>query len=401
MSVETLDEPAVTKIPDKDIQASLRAAEQARANPAPNPAPAPAPTPDPTKADPAPESAKQDDSGFNSMRDKLEAGLKEVKAQSEPKPQPAPTEPQPAKEEHKSDWRKLKEKAAEAEKRALEYEAKLKETDAALKERLAEVETLRKLDPKEFEATKAEKQKLQEQLEVVALEKSERFTGHFDKIFKESITNAKEAAGTEHAEAIEHLLQLPPSKQRKDAIAQIMEGIANELDKSQLALAVRDMDKARAERQEALANSKQNYAKLQEVEKSERERQSAENLRRTDMVITEVLNKAKEFTAFSQIEGDEAHNNSIKSREEKIAKYFRNQLSDSERVLIPVLAEEALHLRTKVVPLLAEENKRLIAALASLKNANPSLEGEGKPVPTNGEQGFISAFQQHWPGKQA
>lgn len=347
---------------------------------------------------------------FEGIVSRFEQGMKEVREAGKTEPKvddkkgetkiDPKTDPQPRTDDGKwtspkaADWKKLKGERDEAQTKATTMEAELKA-------KLAEIESLKKepkVDPKELETLKGERDALLGQIETVALERSERFQNHYKKIFDDSIKMAKESVEPETAELVEHLLQLPPSKHRKEQLETIMGAMTSEVDKLNLSQAVRDMDRARIERDDVLKNSKTNLAKLREKEAQERTEAELKNRSLAEQAINEVLRVADTFDAFKPIEGDEEHNKEIPKRKQFIKDFFERKLAKEDYALIPVLAKRAEHLE-KVNAKLVEELKKAQAALAGNANANPDLTGGGKPTADGKQKGFMEVFMDNLPMK--
>lgn len=120
------------------------------------------------------------------------------------------------------EWNDLK---TNFQSRIKEIETKASNLTKDLELARAENESLKKqqFDPKEFETIKSEREKLKSQLETVALERSEPFQKYFDAKFSSATAKAKSSVPTEIQEHVENLLQLRPSKTRKDQLNAVME----------------------------------------------------------------------------------------------------------------------------------------------------------------------------------
>ncbi len=389
MATETIsDEPVVTQIdPNKVVHAPTQTTLAVAATP--------------TKGDP-------DKPIFNSMAEKLTALLKAtpeapVTEKSKEPPTEAVKPDATGKVDDKDeagwsskkaqDWKQLKTRMAE-------IETKAKNMGELLKTKETEIEQLKKVpvaDPKELELLKSERDSLSTKLESVALERSEKFQAHYQGLFDTAIAAAKEAVGpdTNDQERVEHLMQLKPSKHRKEALSEIVAQLPTELDKLNLANAFQEMDRARSERDKQLVNAKDNLQKLQLVEASERTRmadlQKGERRDRVEKVLT----LAGNLDAFSRIDGDDGHNNLIAARTERARKALMGELPENELMLMPLLAEEAVHLRENVMPRLIAKLKEMETAITQLSGAQPGGAAHGEPASTtqpDDGSGFIKNF---------
>lgn len=361
-------------------------------------------------------------STFNSMRDKLDALMKEVTNKAVAPDKTTQPQPEPVKEEKKldakpeekpaevvpetftsakaADWKKLKEARAEAEKKASEFEKRLLEKEKAL----LEVENKFKSQDrtpefqKQIDQIKSERDKLEAQLESVALERSERFQSTFTKAIDSAVASAKEAVGDANASLVAELMDLPPSKWRKEQLNKIRENLEG-LDQGQFDIAIRENDKARAERADALKNAKENYAKLKGIEAETQNRAAELRKAQTQSTINRVLDMARAYDSFKPIDNDPEHNLTVRQNEERIGKFFNLELPADEMAVMPVVAAEGRRLMEKVVPSLQAKIKELEATVEAMKNSNPKPSGGAPGNPNTQPKTFAEAFQQHWPGQ--
>lgn len=332
----------------------------------------------------------QNKSIFNQMSEKLSKAMQEVtapkveaKAEATPEAKAevaatdAKTEPETFTSAKAADWKKLKADREEWQKKAADLEQKhtatVKELEAIRAKAIA-------TDPnpelqKQLDELRTEKEKYLQQLETVALERSERFSSAFQKVFDASLARAKEAAGT-NAEKVEHLIQLQPSKWRKERIQEVAETLSD-MDRAALSMAITEYDRARADRDEALKNARENLKKVQalDAEKSQREQQL--NAARVEAAIKSVMEKARSREAFQIKEGQDAHNASVKANEMEVDRFLRGQMSADAIAEIPLDAIEGRRLRSVVVP---ELQKRLAEAEAALKEYQTAKPGTTGPV---------------------
>lgn len=311
-----------------------------------------------------------------------------------------------AKPEHKEDAVYTSKKAKEWNDLKTNFQSRIKEIETKasnltkdLELARAENESLKKqqFDPKEFETIKSEREKLKSQLETVALERSEPFQKYFDAKFSSATAKAKSSVPTEIQEHVENLLQLRPSKTRKDQLNAVMEQLDNEADKLQLIVAFGAMDEARAERDEALKNSAENLKKAAvaaAAKKAELEQQ-AKTLRERDIEVA--LGATKGYRAFSEIEGDAEHNNAIANRTAWVRKALSGELDEAAYKTMPIKATEADYLREKVVPGLEAKVKELEAAIIQLNGSDPNAQPHGEPERPKAKT-YVEAVLEKWPG---
>lgn len=367
----------------------------------------------PTDAEPA----KEPSEGAKGMADAFTKAMKP--APVEPKPEepttatatpdtkpaatPAPDEPKFTGKKA-ADWKAVKERAEAAERKA-EEEAKAKS------ELAAQLEALKKqpgIDPKEHETIKADREALLAKMEVIALEKHPLFIEKFDKPIENAIAAAKQAIGDDaKGAAIAELLEMPANKARKEQLSAILAEMDNDLDKANLAIAVRDLDSARAERKAQLAKAGENVKKLAALEHEKLVNQEVTRKKtaeqQTAAATEAALKYAESLAAFQKIEGQDAHNKKIGERQERVKKMFAGQLSQEEMLQLPAKAVEADFLREDVLPRLLEENRKQAETIKAMSAATPELKGGGKVEAKgdvkNAPSPFIGAFTKHMTGK--
>lgn len=361
---------------------------------------------------------------FNDIASKLDAALKEVRTQAQQKPQEQPKET--AKEEPKAeakepkaevkaepdpadktitsakaaDWKALKERREAAEKTAKEFQQKLELTTKEYEEFRKQAVPTKEIEKMkaEIEAMQKERDRLADELKVVAVERSDRFTQYFKSKFDTAITRAKEAVGEGNAEKIEQLMQLPPSKWRKERINEIRETLELGTDQGQLDQAIAAYETVRAERDAELKDSKTNYARLQDIQQQQAQTEKEMAQRRQEAALNAVLNVARTTSESFKPNEDEKHNLFVRESEEFLQKFFRKQLSDSDVSTLPILAREARRYQEMVVPVLEKQVAELKEALKQYQGATPT-GGEGKAqvaVPSQNDD-FISKFNKLWP----
>lgn len=407
--IDVADEPQTRPIPQQELSA---AAERSRVD-SDNVAIAPEPG-----------------SAINTMRDKLEKLMKEAipanatpdkkieQAKPELKKEVADEKKPEAKadeakvEEAKepetitsakaADWKKLKEARAAAEKERDEFKTRLlqKENEFLQVQTKLKVEDKSPEFTKQIDELKAEKEKLIAQIEAIDLERSPRFSEHFNKAFQSSLARVKEAVGDGLASQAESVVQLPPSKWRKEKLNEIRENLSG-IDQGQFDIAIAEWDRATAEKGEALSKSRENYSKLKTVEAEDRKREEAMQLATVARTVDSAIQSARAYKAFQPIENDHDHNAAVKLNEERIGKFFRMELPVGEIAAMPIIAAEGRRLMEKEIPALQAKIAELTEALTQAKASNPGLKGGKQGALQGGEpKGFVQTFQENWPGGQ-
>lgn len=383
------DEPAVSRMPDAQVeQQQAAAARQAE-----------------RQADFDNQQSAQS-SRFNSMANQLDKFMAEVAENSKPKSdappeakpdakvadttKPAATTQQPDKVPDKvqepetftsakaADWKKLKEERQQWQTKASEMEKKFLESSKELeviKAKAAATDPSPELK-KQIDALTAEKEKYLAQLETVALERSERFANAFKKTFDSALARAKESAG-EDAEKIEHLIQLPPSKWRKERIQEIAEKVGD-LDRASMAMAIAEYDKARAEKEDALKNSKENLARVQAMEAEVQKRDQELREANVNAALQSIITTARKHEAFTEREGDLEHNAQVKANEMALENFLRGKMSGADVAALAIDGIEGRRLRDKVVTSLNKKVEELEAAVKEYQSASPGTSGGSK-----------------------
>lgn len=372
------DEPAATPIPP----AKLEAQQQAAARQAEF------------------ENHPSQSSKFNNMVSQLDKYMAEVAetAQQEPEAKPEakpeekakpvaqtqqpektpekPPEPETFTSAKAADWKKLKMERDQAQQSASDMEKKFLQTSKELeviKAKAAATDPSPELK-KQIETITAEKEKYLNQLETVALERSERFANAFKKTFDSAVARAKESAG-EHAEKIEHLIQLPPSKWRKERIQEIVETVSD-LDRAQIAMSIAEYDKARGEKEDALKNSKENLARVQAMEAEVQKRDMEMKEANVSTAISSLMASARKHEAFTVKDGDEEHNAMVKANEISLENFLRGKMSGSDVASLAIDGLEGRRVRDKVVTSLTKKVEELEAAVKEYQSATPGTSGK-------------------------
>lgn len=383
-----------------------QAPPQARQNQPAQPAEAPeAPAPGEEIVQPAPDPT-------NMFKKRFEEAMASSIAPPEPQPEPVKETNGEHKAEPADDKTWTSPKAADWKKLKAELKEKdegLKATRAekeALAARLQEAEKKPAFDASSWDAkVKAadeERAKTTAELERVALERSPRFNGHFQRAIDTAIVAAKEAVGADKAAAVGDILTLPPSAWRKERLSEIIEGLPD-YDKTSFMVALNDHDRARKERQAALDDAKTSHSRLQQAEAEQKAMEGKQREAVRETQIDGILKAAGGFESFKPSD-DPTHNQFVEANKLRIRQYLRGELSEQDYALMPIAAAEGERLASRVVPALQKENEELKAALAAYQNQSPDLgsrTGDGGSKPSGDKQpsGFIATYKANWPGK--
>jgi len=398
------DEPSASPIPQQQLEAQQRAVAQ--------------------EAEKA-ENDMATSNRFNTMANQLDKYMSEVSESTKPKSEAAPeakpdskpiaqTTQQSVKADEKppepetftsakaADWKKLKEERQQWQTKASEMEKKFLESSKELeviKAKAAATDPSPELK-KQIETITAEKEKYLAELERVALERSDRFNNAYKETFDSAISRAKESAG-EHAEKIEHLMQLPPSKWRKERIQEIAETVGD-LDRATMAMAIAEYDRARSKKEDALKNSKENLARAQAMEAEVQQRDQQLKEQNVSAAIASLMSTARKHEAFTVKDGDEEHNALVKANEMQLENFLRGKMSGNDVAALAIDGIEGRRLRDKVVTSLTQKVAELEAAVKEYQSATPGTSGKsakpGKPAATDlsdhNARPFLSRFNE-------
>lgn len=368
---------------------------------------------------------------INNMADKLEKALAEMK--NPPVAEPAKVE-EPKKPEAKTvektveskavddveskiitsakaaDWKAIKDAKAKAEAKAAEFEQKHNLVAKEYEEFRKKAVDVAKADElsKSLKAVEDERNRYRQELETVALERSETFTKQFKTRYDDALNRATEAVGKEDSDKIQQLMALPPSKWRKERINEIREKLEG-VDQGQLDIAIADYDRTTNDRTEMLKNSKENYQRLVGVESERSNREKELRLQQLKASAAAVLAMARDkYEAFKAGETEESKTRA-EVNADKLQRFFLGQLKGEELRDLPIKAAEADRLAEVVEAL----NKELTEAKETLKKyqgSSPKASGDKRTAGVIGNESsgdasgdaqgpspFINKFNEHWP----
>lgn len=287
---------------------------------------------------------------------------------------------------------------AEMAKAKSEREALLKQIEEAKK---APATTEQPKPPVELEELKSQlqrekesREKYEQELKVLALERAPEFKEHYQKRFDAAITQAQSAVPDDSKAKIADLIKLPPTPYRKQLLTEMMVDL-NEYDRSILAVAISDMDRAKAERDQALKDNETNYQRLQELQAKKQAEEQKAAVASQDVAIQRVLEAARQrFDAFKPVSGNDAHNNFVKVSEDRVARFFKGQLAPEEMAILPVIASDYEVVRTQRDQLLTELEQAK-KTIATYESSNPSITG-GSKKEEGKAKGFKEKFLDQW-----
>ena len=379
---------------------------------------------------------------FNQMAQQLDSAMKGVKLPDAPEPPAKPPEPpkpppepvklpekpkeEPAKPQEmppaptppsdddvgenpwNRDWKAIKKHLKERKELQVEM-AKAKAKEEALVKELESLKTRPAPTPepsktpqeleeirKALETEKESKAKLEQELKILALERAPEFRDHYQKRFDAAIAQAQNAVPDDAKAKVADLVKLPPTPYRKQLLTELMVDL-NEYDRSLLAVAVTEMDRARLEREQALKDNETNYKRLEDIKAQKAAEEQKGEMARRELAIKGVLEAARQrFDAFKPVDGNEKHNEFVKRSEERVMRFFKGELSPEEITLMPVIAAEYEVVKAHRDSLAAElEQAR--KTISQYESASPAITSGSKKGDTK-PKGFIQKFTEAWPG---
>lgn len=271
-----------------------------------------------------------------------------------------------------------------------------------LEEDLAKLRTAVPADLDALKAAAAERDRLAKehdaaiaQLETFNLERSPRFQSWWHAETDKHVKLAQRVVAADKRDQVAKLLMQPSSSDRDTQLEALLAD-ASEPTKRTIYGSLSALDAAKLQRDEALTRGSEHWRQLQETERQEQLRaQQAATQRRTQLAEA-ALARARQFTAFQTITGDEAHNAEIRQREEFVRGAVAGTLDEDVATAIPAAAVEYLHLANKVVPELRAELAKRDELIRALQNATPSPSGGTSSIPPQEENkgtSFASAVR--------
>lgn len=336
-------------------------------------------TPEPKKADPVvPDIAE-------------EKKLPEVKPEEEPIP--ASIKTPKAHEEFKAlrverdQWKAKVSKAEDMIKQADAELAKMREASKTVQ--------IPESVKTELENTKKELEEYRTRLRQTDLEKDPQFENYFTGKLTHEMTQIKELAPAKF-EDIQKLAMLPDSAYKTQALLEIY-GEMDEITKDDIKTAVRNIRGINSERVQALSQHGEHLKQMQAQRAAQTEAQQKEASQKIAATKTAELAKAREhLSSFKPVEGDEAHNASIKEREAIVDAFFDGKLPPDQLGKIPIWAAHGMYLQKTTVPALTEQVRRLTEQLKSYQAASPAVNGSGGKVATPAKDPSKMTFEERY-----
>lgn len=226
----------------------------------------------------------------------------------------------------------------------------------------------------EFEKLKSEYEKMSETLSLTNLERHPKFQEQYTKPIQTQIDRAKAYVPEESRKALEKILAMPVSEARANAL----DDLVGDLPASRQAYLqgiVNKIDEISYDRDVALSESKEAYAKLVEEENLLSSQKSQERDKMLNKSFDSMLKKAQENISIYQLrEGDEEWNNGVRERVTLAKKILMEQNSFEDAATAALWAASGGALVEQNAALV-EHNRRLQTELSKLKGAEPNAAG--------------------------
>jgi len=269
------------------------------------------------------------------------------------------------------DWRILKKSKEEYKTKAEQLEARTKELEtklaAAPKIDLGEIETLRK-----------QKAEAEEFVKKFAIEHDPRFQEQYNTKIEAGLARIKSVVGGAEGEKLALLAKLPDSQYRTEQI----ESILNELPafkRTRFAVVAEELDKVIAERETIVKQARDNFSQLekqnQEQISAREEGQRKARAQILDEVVEGLRDPKHGLPIFQTKDGDAEWNTKVGERIETLRAITNGEYSGKDMVRWNAWAVAAPSLLNTCKEQ-AAEIERLTTQLKELSTTQPKVEGQ-------------------------
>lgn len=313
-------------------------------------------------------------------------------------PPAEPPKPKNAEEKKAYDFAAQKKSLEEWQSKATTFEKDL----AAARAEMERLKAKPASDP-EKEALKKQLTEYDDIIRRVKVESHPKFVAFFGEKTAAALNLAKLAVGPSQAAAVEAVLKNPDAAARNARIEEMM-GDLGPLAQSRLSSAIVELDKVQQEREYELARSREAFDQMTKQEADSQQAATTDQQQRRNQLADVILQQAVQFDSFKVREGDDAHNQVVKTNQQFVQDFIHGRLPQNMVPMVPVLASEAMYLREKVLPGLLQENNQLKEQIKGMVAATPAPGGGGgaeggvpevidKSNPQAALQSFISNFE--------
>jgi len=303
------------------------------------------------------------------------AHAKDEKKPEAPEPEKKPDEelPESIRKSPKAseEFKKVRTAAQQARAEAEKYAAQIK----ALEGEITKYKTAPKptFDPAELESLKKERERLSDELKVVAIERHPSFRSHFETRTTAALEKAKASIGDEMTSKATKLAQLPASDYRTEQLDKMITELQDTSPTKAMFLSelIRDINSISYDRESALKKAQTDYEIVQRVEKEKADAAQAEQIKQQEDFKKLVWDSAQEMEAFKTSDDAKA-NEGVETRRNWMKSWLSGK--DIEHLpahKVPGLAIEALYLRDELLPAVRAENAKLSKQIAEMTRSAP------------------------------
>lgn len=306
-------------------------------------------------------------------------------------------------------FKAIEQRAHEASQKAKEFERRAQELEASNKKAIDELQAKLQAaaNPKELDDLRQRVNELDQQLERRALLDHPKFKAAFDNRIDALVEYAKQYAPKEKASEIAVLLRQKDTPERNDKIDDIAEAIESSISRGKFIDAIKDLDKISLDREEKVAQWKENKRLLDEQEAKDRAQQAERNghiQRKTAEQLNALWNettqrltsKEAEIEWYQKIEGNEKWNKEVDDRLRDVRALAEGEMPPDKLYELSALALSAPMFRRMFLEERAKTMK-LNGEIASLKGAQPNPGagggGTGDDTGVTAEDDYITAAE--------
>jgi hypothetical protein len=253
-------------------------------------------------------------------------------------------------------------------------------------------------DPAEIENIRKENKELGDRLRLLDIERHPKFQSYWDGQINTALESARSVVGKDHASKLDAILAMPDGTTKDEQLEALAENLSG-VKQGQLGAALATLTRVKAERAAEVQKTHAQWDKIQADERGKVEQQSAQAKAAREANVVEALKLAAKLPAFTKIEGDTAHNDSITQAEAFVRHFINGKLPHGVMLAMPAVFQDYLFKAEKTIPGLKAEIERLKGIIGANSNANPNARGGGgKPNPApppTGPDGssFVNAFR--------
>lgn len=294
-------------------------------------------------------------------------------------------------------FRKIENRAWEAEQKARKIEQEREATAASLKKQLAELEARaaeKKDIPAPDEALKKRLEELEELVSKTAISEDPRFKAKYDAPVEANLQKIKELAPADAADELAALAVMPKSKKVEERILELMDGLTD-LQKRRIESVIVKIEETMAEKADRLKRWKEDKVHVEAEEIRKRETQQAELEVKRKVAWSNAMNALTSdngLEVFRKLDGNDAWNAKVDARLAQVQQQLASELPP-ERVVEMAARSLAADEYRKMFLAQRVLVSKLSQELAALKQAQPDAgeDGGGAAGPVDDNRSFVDA----------